>query len=193
MGDSISQIENQLLVMAAQDANAAAMDELVCRWQKKLWCYVYRLTNDEHGAWDITQECWLAIIKGIRKLDDPASFKAWAYRIATNESIDWMKRRSKYRHIHSELIQSGCDQEQEDQQIKEMVSGLKEVSRVVLGLYYFEQLSVGEISEVLKVPAGTVKSRLFKARADLKQLWERLRDEPYRREENEKRTAQGDH
>ena len=67
MKDNLSNIENQLLAMAAQDGDAEAMEKLVRRWQKKLWHYVFRLTSDSHAAWDITQQCWLQIIKGLRK------------------------------------------------------------------------------------------------------------------------------
>ena len=67
MKDNLSNIENQLLVMAAQDGDAKAMEKLVCRWQKKLWQYVFRLTSDIHASWDITQQCWLEIIKGLKK------------------------------------------------------------------------------------------------------------------------------
>ena len=68
MKDNLSNIEDQLLVMAAQDGNAEAMEKLVRRWYKKLWQYVFRLTSDGQVAWDITQQCWLEIIKGLRKL-----------------------------------------------------------------------------------------------------------------------------
>jgi DNA-directed RNA polymerase specialized sigma24 family protein len=70
-----SNIEDQLLVMDAQDGDAQAMEKLVTRWQKRLWQHAYRLTDDSQGAWDITQQSWLGIIKGLRKLHDPAKFK----------------------------------------------------------------------------------------------------------------------
>ena len=66
MKDNLSNIENQLLVMAAQDDDAEAMEKLVCRWQKKLWQYVLRLTSNSQATWDITQQCWIAIIKGLK-------------------------------------------------------------------------------------------------------------------------------
>ena len=95
MKEDCSSIENQLLVMDAQDGDAAAMEKLVCRWQKRLWQHAYRMTADKEAAWDVTQQSWLGIIKGLRKLDDPENFKAWAYRITTNKSIDWIKRRKR--------------------------------------------------------------------------------------------------
>jgi RNA polymerase sigma-70 factor (ECF subfamily) len=176
MKDNLSNIENQFLVMAAQDGNAAALEKLICLWQKKLWQYVFRLTADVHASWDITQQCWLEIIKGLKKLNDPKNFKAWAYRIATNRSIDWLKNRNRNQHINVESIEVVCEQKDDDLQVEELVERLKRDSRVILNLYYFEQLSIPEISIALSIPQGTVKSRLFTAREELKQLWEKYFD-----------------
>ena len=176
MKDNLSKIENQLVVIAAQDGNATALEKLVSLWQKRLWQYVFRLTTDVHASWDITQQCWLEIIKGLKKLHDPTNFKAWAYRIATNRSIDWLKNKKKYQHINLESIEVDCDQKDDDLLVKELVQRLKDDSRVILSLYYFEQLSISEISIALNIPRGTVKSRLFTARDELKQLWEKYFD-----------------
>ena len=70
------QIIDQILVMDAQDGDARAMEKLVARWQKRLWHYAYRLTGTTEGAWDVTQESWLGIIIGLRRLHDPANFRA---------------------------------------------------------------------------------------------------------------------
>ncbi len=163
--------------MAAQDGNAKALEKLVCLWQKKLWQYVFRLTADVHASWDITQQCWLEIIRGLRKLHNPANFKAWAYRIATNRTIDWLKDKNRSQHINLESIEVDRSQKDSDSQVKELVQKLKNESRAILSLYYFEQLSVSEISIALNVPPGTVKSRLFTAREELKQLWEKYFDD----------------
>ncbi|MHC4744649.1 MAG: RNA polymerase sigma factor [Planctomycetota bacterium] len=173
MKDKLSQIESQFLVMAAQNGSAEAWEKLVALWQEKLWRYVFGLTADKDAAWDITQQAWLEMIKGLKKLHNPKNFKAWAYRIATNRSIDWFKARNKNRHIDVESIQVASNEKNEDSQIKEMVEKLKTDSRIILSLYYFEQLTIAEISIALNIPAGTVKSRMFKAREELKQLWEK--------------------
>ena len=76
MANKRSDIEDQLLVMDAQDGDAGAMEKLVRRWQKRLWQHAFRLTSDSQAAWDVTQQSWLGIIKGLRKLHDPANFKA---------------------------------------------------------------------------------------------------------------------
>jgi len=176
MKDNLSNIQNQFLVMAAQDGNAEALEKLISLWQKKLWHYVFRLTTDVHASWDITQQTWLEIIKGLKKLHDPKSFKAWAYRIATNRTIDWLKNKKKNQHISLESIEVDCNRKDNDLQVKELVQRLKSDSRVILSLYYFEQLNISEISIALNIPPGTVKSRLFTAREELKQLCEKYFD-----------------
>ncbi len=176
MKDNLSKIKDQLLVMAARDGDAEAMKKLVSRWQKKLWQYVFRLTSNSQATWDITQQCWLEIIKGLRKLNNPACFKAWAYRIATNKSIDWLKNKNKDKHISLDSVEIDCCQKNDDLRVKELVQKLKYNSRAALNLHYFEQLSIFEISIALNIPQGTVKSRLFKARSELKRLWEKYFD-----------------
>ena len=176
MKDKLSKIETQLLVMAAQDGSREALEKLVVLWQKKLWHYVFRFTGDVHASWDITQQCWLEILKGLKKLRDPKNFKAWAYRIATNRTMNWLKRRKKNRYINPESIEVDSNKKDDDLQVKELVRRLKSDSRVILSLHYFEQLSISEISIATNIPEGTVKSRLFTAREELKQLWEKYFD-----------------
>ena len=192
MKDSLSNMESQFLVMAVQDGNAAALEKLVSLWQKKLWNYVFRLTADVHASWDITQQSWLEIIRGLRKLRDPRSFKAWAYKIATNRSIDWSKKRNRNRYIDVEVIDVASDERDEDSQIRELIEKLKHDSRIILSLFYFEQLTLQEISIALNIPIGTVKSRLHKARAELRQLWETYIADQYSRKNNGQRRNQTD-
>ncbi len=172
MEEQSSNIVDQLLVMDAQDGRAKALNALVSRWQKRLWVYAYRLTSDSEAAWEITQESWLGIIKGLRKLHDPANFKAWAYKITTNKSINWIKKSKAARQLSIEEIQSHQHQEKKDTGVKELLEKLDIKKQVVLSLYYFEELSISEISVALKIPNGTVKSRLANARKELKEIWQ---------------------
>jgi len=172
MKDELSDIENQLLVMDAQDGDAGAMEKLVRRWQKRLWLHARRLIGDTEAAWDVTQQTWLGIIRGLRKLHDPADFRAWAYRIATNKSIDWIKKGTASKQISIEDIHEPPQTQEREADLKDLLEKLDIRKRAVLSLYYFEQLTVPEISVALNIPAGTVKSRLHAARNDLKILWQ---------------------
>lgn len=173
MHRSVEQLVDEILVMDCQSGKVKALEILVSRWQKRLWHYAFNLTGDSEAAWDITQERWLGIIKGLRKLHDPANFKAWAYRTTTNKSIDWMRKNKALKQTSIEEIQEHQHKAKKDTGVKELLEKLEIRKKAVLSLYYFEQLSVQEISVALKIPAGTVKSRLSSARKELKKLWQK--------------------
>jgi RNA polymerase sigma factor (sigma-70 family) len=169
----VEQLVDEILVMDCQSGSVKAMEMLVSRWQKRLWKYAYNLTGDTEAAWDITQESWLGIIKGIRKLHDPAKFKAWVYRIVTNKLNDWIRTNKTVKKVEPDEMQSHQHKDEQDNGIKELLAKLDMKKRTVLHLYYFEQLSIPEIGIALKIPKGTVKSRLHNARNELKELWNR--------------------
>ncbi|MHC4557840.1 MAG: RNA polymerase sigma factor [Planctomycetota bacterium] len=170
---SVEQLVDEILVMDCQSGSVKAMEILVSRWQKRLWKYAYNLTGNAEASWDITQESWLSIIKGLRKLHDPARFKAWAYRITTNKSIDWIRKSKAVKQISIEEIEEQQTSQKKDTGVKELLEKLDIGKKVVLNLYYFEQLTVPEISAALKIPKGTVKSRLYSARRELKELYQK--------------------
>ncbi|NIP51339.1 MAG: sigma-70 family RNA polymerase sigma factor [Phycisphaerae bacterium] len=170
---SAEQIVDEILVMDAQDGKARAMEMLVSRWQKRLWQHALRLTADEQAAWDVTQQSWLGIIKGLRKLHDPASFRAWAYKITTNKSFDWIRKNKAVKQVSLDEIQDHQQKETKDTGLKELLQKLDVRKRAVICLYYFEQLTIPEVSAALKIPKGTVKSRLTNARKELKVLYKK--------------------
>jgi RNA polymerase sigma-70 factor (ECF subfamily) len=167
----VEQLVDEILVMDCQSGRVKALEMLVSRWQKRLWQYAYSLTRNTDAAWDITQDSWLGIIKGIRKLRDPARFRPWAYKIVTNKANDWIRESKDTRKTGIEETQDRQHKEKKDIGVKELVQKLDFRKKVVLSLYYFEQLSVSEISIALKIPKGTVKSRLASARKELKELY----------------------
>ncbi len=177
MDRPVEQLVDEILVMDCQRGSVKALEILVSRWQKRLWRYANRLVGDTEAAWDITQESWLGVIKGLRKLHDPANFRSWAYRITTNKSIDWLRKNKSIKQVGIEEIKDHQYKDNKDTGVKELMAKLDVRKQVVLSLYYFEQLSVPEISVALKIPKGTVKSRLHSARKELKELWQKYIEE----------------
>ncbi len=171
MDKAIEQIIDEILVMDCQDGRVKALEMLVSRWQKRLWQYAYHLTRNTDAAWDITQDSWLGIIKGIRKLRDPARFRPWAYKVVTNKANDWIRKSKKTRKIRIKEIHDHQQKEKKDIGVKELLQKLDFGKKVVLSLYYFEKLNISEISLALKIPKGTVKSRLASARKEFKELY----------------------
>ena len=110
--------------------------------------------------------------KSLRKLNDAANFKAWAYGITTNKSIDWIRKSKADKHISIEEIKEHQHRAKIDTGVKELLQKLDIKKQIILSLYYFERLSVYEISIALNIPKGTVKSRLHSARKELKELWQ---------------------
>lgn len=165
-------IEDQILVMDAQTGDRKSMERLVNRYQKRLWAHAYRLTSSQQAAWDVTQAAWIGIIKSLGKLSDPERFRVWAYRIVTNKACDWIKKQQKSaRHVPLET--EIPMEEKKDDGVFELIDRLKPAFRNVLWLFYYQDLSIAEISIVLNIPRGTVKSRLSNARNSLKELLNR--------------------
>lgn len=169
----VEQLIDEILVMDCQSGRTEAMEMLVSRWQRRLWQYAYNLAGDTEAAWDITQESWLGIIRGISRLNDPARFRPWAYRIVTNKANDWIRKSEAVKQISIDEIQEHQQKEKKDNGLKELLEKLDIRKRAVLILYYFEQLSIPEISTSLNIPEGTIKSRLDSARKELKELWQK--------------------
>lgn len=170
------QIHDQLLVMRCQEADATALDELLIRWQERLWRHAVRLTGDSEAAWDILQETMIAISRRITHLADPAAFPAWAYRIATNQCHDFFRRNQR----HHQLIEAYDEQKPMENQrdhasVMDLQAALTQLSgpqQTLLSLRYEEGFSEAEIAGILGIQAGTVKSRLFTARQQLRSLLE---------------------
>ncbi len=169
-------IYDQLLVLRCQEEDASALDELLIRWQERLWRHAARLTGDTEAAWDILQETMMTISRRITQLTDPAAFSAWAYRIATNQCHDFFRKRQR----HKRLIDAFHEQppvikSRDHATVMDLQAALALLSgpqQTLLSLRYEEGFNVAEIARILDIPAGTVKSRLFTARQQLRTLLE---------------------
>ena len=175
MDRDTSGLIDELLVMRYQDGDALAAEALVARWHDRLWRYAMRLTGRADAAGDVVQDSWLAMVRGIGSLTDPARFGAWAYRIVTRRSADWIRKQSRQRDRHDPMPADVTDTAATDAEsagdlaadIRTAMDALPAEQRIAATLYYLESLSVSEIADVTRVPAGTVKSRLHTARAAL--------------------------
>ena len=168
-------IIDQLLVMNVQSGDKVSLEKLVQRWQQRFLQYAVVVTGDSNAAYDIVQDCWLAIIKGIVNLNDPAKFKVWALRIVYNKSATWIRKKQANRKLmqnFSEYAKEGSGKnDQTTQEVRYVLMNLPDKYRSVMTLYYFEKLSISDLASVFKVPEGTIKSRLYKARDCFKQEW----------------------
>ena len=180
MRERSEQIRDELLVLGCQEGDARAFDELVERWQRRLWRHACRLTEDEEAAYDVLQEAWIAIGTGLPRLQDNMAFPAWAYRIVSNKSRDWLRRerrRRKGHELYAETLQDATVNAPvtEDDHCANLYEALRRMpgpDRALLALKYEEGFDTAAIAEVLGIPEGTVRSRLHYARNRLRALME---------------------
>lgn len=183
-------------VMLCQKGDPEAFEVLVERHQKKMLNIAYRMIGDYDEACDVTQEAFVAAYKSIRQFKAEAKFSTWLYRIVVNYSKNRLKqlssrsRREGFSIDNAGNMQDGrvCDQamihennpgtqmEQREREahVQKCISALDEEYREALVLRDIQGFSYEEISAILKVPDGTVKSRLSRARNALKDCLQKV-------------------
>ena len=166
------------LVKDFQCGNNQALVNLVKRWHKTFCDKAYWIVKDADIAKDIAQDCWQVIIENINMLNDPYSFGTWAMRIVYTKSIDTLKRVNKINTVKNQFKQGQIDiiteEISETNNLKEdllmMINKLPESQLHIIRLFYVQEYSVKEISSMLEISVGTVKSRLYHARERLKTI-----------------------
>ncbi len=189
MARSLESIHDELLVLRCQSGETEALEELLGSWQPRLWRHAKRLTGRRDAAWDVLQETLLAVVRSLHRLDDPALFRPLVYSIATNKSADWTRKQQRDRKLAEAVATNGDPRSLRVQQhrdfettrepnddLKRLHDAMRELSgdrQSILAMHYLEGMGIAEISVALDIPAGTVKSRLYHARQQLKELLER--------------------
>lgn len=169
----MQQAEIELLVIAAQDGDLKAFETLYAHHHQSLLRYAYRLTQNLTLAEDATQEAWINIAKNIRKIDDTRAFKSWIYKLVRWRATDLLRAVKKSRELESTLSleipeQAAPNDYEGESKLSLALDTLPETEKQILHLFYLDQLKIKEIANVLSIPAGTVKSRLNRARTMLK-------------------------
>ncbi|MBT8145558.1 MAG: RNA polymerase sigma factor [Gammaproteobacteria bacterium] len=182
MNDAKEKSFNEWLVINSQLGDKSAFEQLLERWQPRLLAYATRRLGDRELAREVVQECLMGITRGLTRLRDPAAFPGWCYKLLERRCIDAIRTRIRDRQKLSELVrqqpESDTDQRTGAVQLEQQVSIQQAVAQLdsnlaaVLKLYYQESFTIEEIAEVLEIPAGTVKSRLYYARKTLAAILE---------------------
>jgi RNA polymerase sigma factor (sigma-70 family) len=182
----VSELENEsALITAAVRGNMTAFNRLVLHYQDRVYSLAYRIMGESESAADAAQDAFIA---AYRRLDTyrGGSFRAWLYRIATNTCYDELRRRKRRPVTAIEdlpgadaddgppLPADGESPEQAAQQaelaraIEQCIEGLHTDQRAVLVLSDVEGMNYQEITEITGATLGTVKSRLSRARAGVR-------------------------
>lgn len=177
MRRNAARIFDEYLAASARAGDRKAFSRLAARWQLRLLAHAYRLTGDGDLARDVVQDAWADIVRGLPKLDDAATFPAWAFRIVTRRAADAIRKAQRRRKTAAAFAAEPaprCDGETiaenatSSRRLKEAMADLPPEQRAAIALFYREDLSVAEIAAALSVPAGTVKTRLMHARRKLR-------------------------
>jgi RNA polymerase sigma-70 factor, ECF subfamily len=176
-------IHTEWLVLRCQGGDEAALKELITLWQKRLGRIVWRLTDGHPDGEDIVQTVWLTVVRKLKRLDEPAAFPLWLYRIAAATCANWVRKKQRERkmkataaaEVTTEMKAPQVDDDRHTAKslIRHTLSRLPSHQRLILTLFYVDELSTLDIAHVLDIPVGTVKSRLFYARNELRKQVER--------------------
>jgi RNA polymerase sigma-70 factor, ECF subfamily len=177
-------VKNRIKAIKKGDQNAYA--EIVEIYKNKVYQLCYRMLGNRHEAEDVAQEAFIRAYVNIHTYNPNMKFSSWLYRIATNLSIDRIRKKKPDFYLDAEV--SGTDgltmysqlaateASPEDaleslelqETVQKAILKLPEKYRSVIVLKYIEELSLQEISEILDLPVGTVKTRIHRGREALR-------------------------
>jgi RNA polymerase sigma-70 factor, ECF subfamily len=164
------QVHYEWLVLRCQSGELGAFEDLIAVMERPLLYYAMSLTGTQDRALDVLQDVWLQVFRGIRKLKDPGALRRWLYSITHGVAVDRIRR--EYARDRAESTQLENFQEAEEPSfaeedaaaIHQALGQLGVKHREVLVLHFLEDLSIGEIAEVVRCSEGTVKSRMHYAK-----------------------------
>ncbi len=179
-GDAKDRLLDELLVLRVKEGSREAWQLLVDRWQEKLWRHARRLVGSEDGAWDVMQDAWMAVARQIKGLRDPGALRRWLYTIVTRAAVNRYRRETQETAVASPTLDTHPAPEQtspRDQAVQALKQALRQLpgeQQALLSMHYLEEFGIADLAEILGVPEGTVKSRLYHARQRVKQILERM-------------------
>jgi RNA polymerase sigma-70 factor, ECF subfamily len=185
--------DDQRLIVECLRGDPAAFGVLVRRYQDRLYSTVFRLVGNAEDAQDVVQEAFLNAYQSLEGFKGDSLFFTWLYRIAVNAAISFKRKRRVVIPIDaarggvsgvprgveppdpSELSRPGhaLEQEEQERRIQRALSRLSPEHRAVLILKDMEGQKYEAMAEILRVPLGTIRSRLHRARLELRELLEK--------------------
>ncbi len=183
---AIDASEDQQLVKRAQLGHLEAYDELVRRYQERIYATIYHMTANHEDANDLAQETFIKAYQALKSFKGDSSFFTWVYRIAVNKTINFLKQRKNKTHMSLNDLDFNAEHDPDlvalvsDKtprrdvnliELQEKLNGamqkLSEIHRLVVTLHDVQGLSHEDISKIMGCNTGTVRSRLFYARQQL--------------------------
>ncbi len=178
--------DDLVLVRRAQLEDMAAYDELIRRYQERVYATVYHMTSNHEDANDLTQESFIKAYRALRTFKGDSSFYTWVYRIAVNKTINFLKQRKNRIHLSLNDMDFNAEHDPDlvalishntprralnlaelNEKLNAALQKLSEHHRMVVVLHDIQGLSHDEIGAIMDCNVGTVRSRLFYARQQL--------------------------
>jgi len=174
------------LVRHARRGDLGAYDELVKRYQQRIYATIYHMTSNHEDANDLAQDSFIKAFQALKSFRGGSSFYTWLYRIAVNKTINYLKQRKNKHHFSLNDIDFNTENNPDlvalisdktpvrevgltelQKKLNEALMRLSEPHRMVVVLHDVQGQSHEEIAEIMDCNIGTVRSRLFYARQQL--------------------------
>jgi RNA polymerase sigma factor RpoE len=178
--------DDSTLVKRAQREEVSAYDELVRRYQERIYATLYHMTSNHEDANDLTQDAFIKAYRAIKSFKGDSSFYTWVYRIAVNKTINFLKQRKNRVHLSLNDLDFNTEHNPDlvalisektprrdlnlaelQEKLNAAMQKLSETHRLVVTLHDVQGLSHEEIGKIMDCNIGTVRSRLFYARQQL--------------------------
>jgi RNA polymerase sigma-70 factor, ECF subfamily len=174
------EMTDEELIVSVQKGEDQAFEHIVQRFQGKIFAYIMRLTNHRDHAHEIAQDVFLKTYKHIHRFDTERKFSSWIYRIAHNESVNWLKKKTRAKvesldaHVENgfqaasaQNIENELIIKQDKQTVHQAIDKLPEKYKEVMELRYLQDKSYDEIGEKLDKPINTVGTLINRAKKKL--------------------------
>jgi RNA polymerase sigma factor RpoE len=179
-------VEEIELVRRARRGDLAAYDNLVRRYQERIYATIYHMTSNHEDANDLAQEAFIKAFRALRSFKGGSSFYTWVYRIAVNKTINFLKQRKNKGQMSLDDLDFNAEHDPDlvalvsdktprrevglaelQEKLNAAMQKLSEPHRLVVTLHDVQGLSHEEIAKIMDCNVGTVRSRLFYARQQL--------------------------
>lgn len=171
--------DDQILITAIEKGDTKAYAQLVDRYKDLVYTLAIRMLKHKEEAEEVAQDTFIKVFKSLGKFKGDSKFSTWIYKVTYNTCLDRIKKNKKhfnnvaideYTFNKLDTIDNALDniiKEEKSTLIKQCINKLPEDSSALLTLFYFEELSLDEISKIINLEANTVKVKLFRARKKL--------------------------
>jgi len=189
--------EDQQLVARTQSGDASAFDQLVVKYTPRLYGLVYNMTSNHEDTNDLLQDVFSKAYKAIRGFRGKSSFYTWIHSIAVNMTLNFLKKRGRRFQLSLDDVDASIQNDREfleltatsspvreadlselQRRLNEAMMKLSDEHRAVVTMFHIQGMPHAEISKILRVSEGTVRSRLFYANRQLQNYLDEFRKNP---------------